>query len=66
MCAEFSREGSQLSQEHSTAPHGAEEDADIDKAINRYAKSAHAPQDEEDNQVSSPESDGSMSTIATQ
>ena len=65
LCAEFSREGSQLSQEHSTVPHGVEEDTDIDKVINRYAKSAQPPQEEDDNQMSSPDSDGSMSAIGT-
>lgn len=46
-------------------PHGVEEDTDIDKVINRYAKSAQPPQEEDDNQVSSPDSDGSMSAIGT-
>ena len=46
-------------------PHGVEEDTDIDKVINRYAKSAQPPQEEDDNQMSSPDSDGSMSAIGT-
>lgn len=58
---EFSREGSQISQDHVATPGGDEDTDSIDKAINRYVKSAHQPthEDLEENQISSPDSDGS-------
>ncbi|XP_070203973.1 rabphilin-3A-like [Littorina saxatilis] len=56
---QISREGSQISQEHGTVPHGHEDDMDIDKVVNRYVKGAHPAHDDfDENQVSSPESDG--------
>ena len=55
---EFSREGSQMSHEQTNQPMAAEDELDIDKAVNRYVKSAHTNEDLEENAASSPDSEG--------
>lgn len=56
---QISRQGSQLSQEHPLHTGGEEDMDNIDRAVNRYVKSAQPANDEYDeNQASSPDSDG--------
>lgn len=56
---QFSRESSQLSQEHAVVGHAGDDDTDnIDKAVNRYVKSSNSHDEFDENQASSPDSDG--------